>query len=137
MYLSGDDAKYKDYRNKISLLTRLSKKQYFSKYLKGTWGGINNLLNPKKKQSVTISVLKQPNSNSITNIKSRISNIMNERFANIGQNLAKQLPTPEKHFIEFLDKNKSPVSSFLFQPIKPNEVKLEILSMPCNKSYGF
>ena len=39
--------------------------------------------------------------------------------------------------MEFLDKNKSPVSSFLFQPITSNEVKLEILSMPCNKSYGF
>lgn len=64
LYMSGDDAKYKDYRNKISLLTRLSKKQYFSKFLNGnltnmkrTWEGINDLLNPKKKQSVTINVL--------------------------------------------------------------------------------
>ena len=112
LYMSGDDAKYKDYRNKISLLTRLSKKQYFSKFLNGnltntkrTWEGINDLLNRKKKQSVTINVLKQPNCNSITNIKSRISNIMNEHFANIRQNLAKELPTPEKYFMEFLDKN--------------------------------
>ena len=74
------------------------------------------MLNRKKKQSVTISILEQPNSNSVTNIESRISKIMNEHFANIGQNLAKQLPMPKKHFIEFLDKNKSPVSSFLFQP---------------------
>ena len=90
LYLSGDDAKYKDYRNKISLLTRLSKKQYFSKYLKGTWEGINNLLNRKKKQSVTISVLKQPNSNSITNIKSRICKYrtkLSETAPNAGKGL--------------------------------------------------
>ena len=50
LYLSGDDTKYKDYHNKISLLMWLNKKQYFSKFfndnltnMKITWEGINNV----------------------------------------------------------------------------------------------
>ena len=46
LYMSGDDAKYKGNHNKISLLMRLSKKQYFSKFfndnltnMKITWEG--------------------------------------------------------------------------------------------------
>lgn len=55
LYMSGDDAKYKYYRNKICKLTQLSKKQYFLKFfndnifsMKKTWEGINRLLNCKK-----------------------------------------------------------------------------------------
>ena len=84
-----------------------------------------------------INCLKQPNSNTTTNIKSRNSNIMNEHFTGIGPTLANNLPTPKKLFTEFLDKNKSPATSFFFCPISPNEVKLEILSMSNKKSYGF
>ena len=84
-----------------------------------------------------INCLKQPNSNTTVNMKSRISNIMNEHFTGIGPTLANNLPTSKKLFTEFLDKNKSPATSFFFCPISPNEVKLEILSMSNNKSYGF
>ena len=54
----------------------------------------------------------------------------------IGPTLANNLPTLKKLFTEFLDKNKSRATSFFFCPISPNEVKLEILSMSNNKSYG-
>ena len=40
LYVSGDSAKYKIYRNKICTLTRLSKQQYYSKFF-------NNLTNMK------------------------------------------------------------------------------------------
>ena len=84
-----------------------------------------------------INCLKQPNSNTTTNMKSRIPNIMNELFTGIGSTLANNLPTPKEFFTEFLDINKSLPTSFFFYPISPNEVKLEILSMSNNKSYGF
>ena len=134
--MSGDDARYKYYRNLICKLTRISRKQYYHKYfndnlfnMRKTWEGINSLLNRKKKHTKTIETLKNPGSSTYTIDKSKISNILNEHFTSVGANLAKELQTPEKHFSEFLDLNKSPVS--------PSEVKLEILSMPSNKSYGF
>ena len=46
LYLSGDEDKYKSYRNKICSLIRVSKKQYFFEYfhinlnnMKKTWKG--------------------------------------------------------------------------------------------------
>ena len=144
LYMSGENTKYKYYRNKISTLTRIGKRQFYRYYfndnlsnMKKTWEGINNLLNRNKKKPVRINAIKQPTGKIITNIKTRIPNIINENFTNIGPNLAKQLPTPEMPFIEFLDKNKSPTTSFFFQPITSHEIKSEILSMPSNKSFGF
>lgn len=102
-----------------------------------TWEGINTLLNHKKKTSMKINCLKQSNSNTTTNMKTRIPNIMNEHFTGIDQTLANNLPTPKELFTEFLDKNKSPATSFFFCPISPSEVQLEILSMSNNIAYGF
>ena len=91
LYMSGDHAQYKNYRNTISKLTRISKKQCYSQFFSNnlkkvekTWEGINTLLNRRKKTSMKISCLKQPNSNTTVNLKSRIPNIMNEHFTGIG-----------------------------------------------------
>ena len=63
---------------------------------------------------------------------------MNEHFTGIGPTLAdNRLPTPKNSLLNFVTKYNSPATSFLFCPISPNEVKLEILSMSNNKSYGF
>ena len=52
----GNSDLYKEYRNKLTILTRISKKLYFHKYflsnannLKKTWECINNLINRKKR----------------------------------------------------------------------------------------
>ena len=86
---------------------------------------------------MTINSLKQPHSGITTNIKSRIPSFLNEHFTSIGPDLANKLPPFEKHFTEYLDKGKSPITSFFFTPISPKEIKWEILSMPQNKSYSF
>ena len=100
-----------------------------------TWERINALLNRKKKTLIKINCLKQqPDSNTTSNMKSRILNVMNEHFTGIRPTLANNLPTPKELFAEFLDKNKLPETSFFFSPISPT---LEILSMFNNKSYGF
>ena len=142
--MSGNDGGYKYYRNEISKLTRISKNLYYHEFfnnnlnnLKKTWEGINGLLSRKKKTYMTINNLKQPHTNTITNLKSRIPKILNDHFTSIGPSLANKLPLFEKHFVEYLEKNKSPVTSFFFTPITPKEIRLEILSMPQNKSYGF
>ena len=136
LYMSGNDARYKYYRNEISKLTRISKKLYYHEFfnknlnnLKKTWEGIKGLLSRKKKTYMTINNLKQPHTKTITDLKSRIPNILNEHFTSIGPSLANKLPLFEKHFIEYLEKKKSPITSFFFTPITSKVIKLEILSM--------
>ena len=144
LFYNGDNSKYKIYRNMLANLIRISKKNYYSSYfsenfnnMRKTWEGINNLLNRKRNKRKSINTLKHLNNNIVTTNKSTISNIFNEHFTTVGSKLAVKLPSSEKHFTKFLYKEKSPSSSFLFQPITPNEVKLEIMSMPVNKSHGF
>ena len=104
---------------------------------KKTWIGINNLLNCKNKRNKLICALKDfKNNNEVSRDPSCILNILNDHFATVGQTLANQLPSTAKCFTDFLGKCKSPVSSFFFQPITPAEIRLEILSIPNNKSHG-
>ena len=56
LFQPGNFAQYKLYRNKISALTRLSKKNYYHAFfadnlnnMKNTWNGINSLINGKRK----------------------------------------------------------------------------------------
>ena len=105
--------------------------------MKKTWIGINNILNRKTKKSKSISALKDfKNNNEVSRDLTRIPNILDEHFATVGQKLANQLPSTSKCFTDVLEKGKSSVSSFFFQPITPAEIRLEILSIPNNKSYG-
>ena len=60
LYASGDEIKYKYYRNEICSLIRLSKGNYYKKYfecnmtdMKRTWKGINELLYRRKNNSLT------------------------------------------------------------------------------------
>ena len=81
LYASGDDIKYRFYRNKICNLTRLSKKSYFEHNItniKKTWEGINELLNRRKKETKTISALKDLNKDhKLVTEASQIPNILN------------------------------------------------------------
>ena len=99
LHMSGNDARYKYYRNEISKLTRIRKKLYYHEFfnnnlnnLRKTWEGINGLLNRKKKTYMTINNLKQPHTNTIINLKSRSPNILNQHFTSIGPSLANKLP---------------------------------------------
>ncbi len=67
LYYSADKNKYKLYRNKITTLTRFSKKSYFHEYfnnnlanMRKTWEGINNLINRKRENRKTIIALRCP-----------------------------------------------------------------------------
>ena len=53
------------------------------------------------------------------------------------QNKLQSSQTQKSTLLNSSHKNKSPSSSFPFQPITPDEVKFEIMSMPVNKSHGF
>ena len=73
LYSSGDMARYKLYRNKVLMLTRISKKSYFHKYfeenftnIKKTWEGINDLLGRKQNVRKNITSLKCPGNDRIS-----------------------------------------------------------------------
>jgi len=84
---SGNKAQYKIHRNKILLLSRLSKKLYYHNYfsqnltnMKNTWAGINSLINNKRKDFKHISSIIHPVRKIPTNDCSEISNIFNDFF---------------------------------------------------------
>ena len=144
LYVSGDTANYKIYRNKLCTLTRLSKQQYYSKFfndnltnMKKTWEGINNLLARKLKKTKPINSIRVPtNNDSVTCDQRRIANVLNDHFASVGPKLANKLSTVQRNYLEFMNRANSPDSSFVFNLVTPAEVELEILRIPNNKSHG-
>ena len=79
LYASGDEVRYKQYRNKIYTLIRLSKRKYYNTFfennmanMKKTWQGINELLYRRKQNLKVISALKDFNNR---------NKIVEERFA--------------------------------------------------------
>ena len=141
LYVNGVHSKYKYYSNKITNLIRSSKKRYYYDFfdkntnnMKKTWKVINELLNNQKRKSRVLTKLKDPsNNNQITQNPSRLPNILNKHFANVGNLLASKLPKKDND-MSYLSKLKSPDSSLFFKPITPEEVKQEILSLSNNKS---
>ena len=119
LYCSGDTAAYKLYRNKVLMLTRISKKMYFHKYseenftnTKKMWEGINSLLGRKNKVHKDIISLKCPSSNLESQNPTEFPDIMNKYFSSIGHNLASKMPNSPKQFTDYLP-NLVLVHSFL------------------------
>ena len=82
--------------------------------MKKTWQGIKELLH-RRKQNSKVSALKDFNNrNKIVEEGSRIPDIINEHFATVGNKLANKLPIPQNHHLDYVDKGKSPISSFFF-----------------------
>ena len=95
------------------------------------------LLNRRQRNLKPIDKLKDPQSNNgVINDPLRIPNIVNKYFSSVGNNLATKLPQAEHPYMDYLCNSKSPDTSFFFKPVTPHEVKLEILSIPNNKSSG-
>ena len=124
LFQSGSFAQYKLYRNKISALTRVSKKNYYHAFfadnlnnMKNTWNGINSLINGKEKKSRAISSLKRLN-NGITTDPLEISNIFNNYFSSVGEKLASRVPPSSCSFTDYLSPNNYPNSFFLLQSLQ-------------------
>ena len=142
LLFSGDQIKYKAYRNKLTQLIRLSKKSYFSIYfqqnmnnINKTWKGINMLISNSKKKKKSISVLKNPKTNVATDCPTELPTIMNKHFASVGHNLASKINAPSTKYSDYL----TPLNiqnSFFFTPVSEDEIINEIMLTPNNKSYG-
>ena len=137
---SGDLVNYEIYRNKISSLTRLSKKNYYHAFfaenltnMKNTRNGINKLINDKKNRKQVISSLKRPDGNNITNYPLEISNIFNNYFSSAGKNLASRVPPSSRNFTEYFSPNYNP-SSFFFVLFYTDDTELYIAIDPANEA---
>ena len=106
---------------KITCFIRLSKKRYYFDFfekntnnMKKTWKAINELLNNQRRKSRLLTELKDPsNNNQLTENSSRLPNILNKHFPNVGNVLASKLPNKD-NCMSYLSKFKSPDSSFFF-----------------------
>ena len=116
MYETRDKVRYKHYRNKICTLIRLSKRRYYDTFFENNMGNMKRnparnqwtFTSTEKKNLKVISALKDFNNrNKIIKEGSRIPNIINEHFATVGNR-------PQKHHLDYVDKCKYPISSFLF-----------------------
>ena len=105
--------------------------------MRKTGQAINALLNRRKRNLKPINKLKDPQTdNSVINDPLRIPNIINKYFLSVGNNLATKLPQAGYPYMDYRCNSKSSDTSFFFKPVTPHEVKLEILSIPNNKSSG-
>ena len=121
--------KYKNYRNAIVKLIKLSKNNYYKHYFnnninnsKKMWKGINDIIFNNKYKVNKFSLKINDN---LTKDSSVIANTFNNFFSSIAQNLQTKIPN-FGDFKTFVKKNKS-LNSFFFRAATPNEMLLLLL----------
>ena len=129
---------YKKYRNILTSLIRLSRKEYYSNKLERNKGNINNIwqtineLVKKKKNSQADFI----NKNGIeVKDPSEIARIFNDYFTNIGPELASSIKTNVGCFTDYLSENSE--TSLFFTPTSENEILKIVHSLESRKSCGY
>jgi len=142
LFYSGDENRYKLYRNKIVTLCRLSKRNFYHNYfeenvnnMRKTWNCINDLIGHKKKGKKMIFTLKRPDNRNLCHKQTEIPDILNRHFAFIGHELASKIPHSSVHFSRYLP-NCNNAKSFAFDLVLATEIEAEIKLTPLNKAHG-
>ena len=112
---SHNEHKYKNYKNRLISILRVTKKEYFSNQfeihkndMKCTWKIINNALNRNPSKSHIQEINTQ---GTTSKDPAEIAQSLNDYFVNIGPNLAQNIPPSDNHFSTFLE-NPNPKSIF-------------------------
>lgn len=143
LFFNSNWNKYKQYRNKLTALIRLSKQKYYLNFfnsniknMRQTWKGINELLGGMRKKGKTknINFIRSNENAALTNDPKKIGNTLNEYFATVGVKLASAIPEVSGTFSNYLDPPLS--NTFYFDPIIPQEVESEIITLLESKAYG-
>ena len=90
------------------------------------------LINRNKKNIKQITALRKPNNLGISHNVYEIPDIMNNHFAN---NFSSKIPQSVNSFTNYLP-HFVHSGSFVFEPVLPKEIELEITSLPSNKAIG-
>ena len=131
--------RYKELRNQIVTLCRVSKKNYYHNYfaknannLKNTWKGINNLINLNKKIKVEPSSL-MVDEQLITDSKD-VANEYNNYFSTVASRLRNKIYDNHDSFMSYLRDRK--VNTFVCYPTNKDEVIEIINELDCMKGTG-
>ena len=124
--------KYKAYRNKYYKIVKAAKMAYYckqfnihSKSSKRTWGLINEVTG--RKQRHVIMADGNPD---------KLTETFNSFYSNIGPALAKQIPSSDKHFTDYLTIEPTD-SKFKFKEVLPYDIEDVIRSMAPKHSSSF
>ena len=103
--------------------------------MRQTWKGINELLGGmrKKRKTKNINFIRSNENAALTSDPKIIGNTLNEYFATVGDKLASAIPVSGT-FSNYLDQPLS--NTFYFDPIIPQEVESEIITLLESKAYG-
>ena len=130
---------YKQYRNMILTLCRLSKITYFQTFftenknnIKATWQGIKTFIDSKGKSNNIPHIVTINDQNE--NDPEKIADAFNDYFGNIAETTKKKIVKTDKSFSDYLTDNNQ--NSFFFSPTNNEEVHKIITSLDATKSTG-
>jgi hypothetical protein len=131
---------YVNYRNKLTSLIRISRRNYYTDKLeeskhdtKQTWNVLNNILGRHTRTPIS-SRFKVGNSH-ITDPQT-IANQFNNYFTNVGSNLARDIPAVNIDYNHFLKNVASPCNSLFLTPTDSDEVVKICSTLKSSSSTG-
>ena len=127
---------YKKFRNRVSNELKESKSRYFHNYfssnsqnMKKLWSGIKSIISHKSSTSSSINKIKDKDGD-VTADSCKISNIFNDFFVNVADEITKTIPKTPKSPLDYLSNRYS--NSLFLTPVTFIEVNdlINILN-PC------
>ena len=132
-------SEFKNYRNKINNLLKISKAKHYQAFfiehknnLFKTWQGIKSIININKKNNKTINCLKVNGKEETDPFI--ISDSLNSFFTNIAKKIESKIPQTDKHFSDYLLNPTE--NSFFLTPTTPDEVSKIIKNLSSRKALG-
>ena len=127
------------YRNKLSHLLKISKKQYYSDYFldcagdgKKIWKGIRQIVRCKATTGQKFIKIVE-NEKEISNPR-EVANKFNHYFANIGTDTTSKIPEVRKDPLQYLD--QPVLDSFFVSPTSTKEIETVIGNLKSGKAVG-
>ena len=131
---------YKKFRNRVSNVIKESKSRYFHNYfssnsqnMKQLWSGIKSIISHKSSTSSSINKIQDKDGN-VTIDSSKISNIFNDFFVNVADEITKTIPKTPKSPLDYLSNRTS--NSLFLTPVTFIEVNDLIKVLNPSKSVG-
>ena len=131
---------YKEFRNRVSNELKESKARYYHNYfstnsniMKKLWSGIKTIISHKSSTSAAINKIKDKAGN-VTSDPCKITNIFNDFFVNVANDITKIIPMTPKSPLDYLSNRIS--SSLFLTPVTLMEVNGIINILNPSKSVG-
>ena len=94
--------------------------------MKKTWAETNEVMNQSKLKSKPSAALRRLNCDEITHNPTEFSDVLNDFFSSVGQNLAAKVPNSNGHLSEYVLNIKHLLyRSFFFKPVTVLEIKIK------------